>query len=55
MASGRSTVEVDKLTPYLGFLFLLLSTATLFDGFDSGMLSFAAPESRRSLDIDLSE
>ena len=29
--------------------------ATLFDGFDSGMLSFAAPESLRSLDIDISE
>jgi putative MFS transporter len=43
------------MTPYLWFLFVLLSTATLFDGFDSGMLSFAAPESRRTLDIDLAE
>jgi len=43
------------MTPYLWFLFVLLSTATLFDGFDSGMLSFAAPESRRTLGIDLSE
>jgi putative MFS transporter len=43
------------MTPYLWFLFTLLSTATLFDGFDSGMLSFAAPESRRTLDISLSE
>ncbi len=48
-------VEVDRMTPYLWFLFVLLSTATLFDGFDSGMLSFAAPESRRTLGIDLSE
>ncbi len=48
-------VEVDRMTPYLWFLFVLLSTATLFDGFDSGMLSFAAPESRRTLEIDLSE
>lgn len=48
-------VEVDRLTPYLWFLFVLLSTATLFDGFDSGMLSFAAPESRRTLSIDLAE
>jgi putative MFS transporter len=48
-------VEVDRMTPYLWFLFVLLSTATLFDGFDSGMLSFAAPETRRSLGIDLSE
>jgi putative MFS transporter len=43
------------MTPYLWFLFVLLSTATLFDGFDSGMLSFAAPESRRTLSIDLAE
>ncbi len=43
------------MTPYLWFLFVLLSTATLFDGFDSAMLSFAAPESRRSLDISLAE
>ena len=48
-------VEIDVVTPYLMFLFLLLSTATLFDGFDSGLLSFAAPESRRSLDISKSE
>jgi putative MFS transporter len=43
------------MTPYLWFLFTLLSTATLFDGFDSGMLSFAAPESRRTLEISMSE
>ena len=43
------------MTPYLWFLFLMLSTAALFDGFDSGMLSFAAPESRRTLAIDRSE
>ena len=54
-AASGSPLEVDRMTPYLWFLFVLLSTATLFDGFDSGMLSFAAPESRRSLDIDLSE
>lgn len=50
-----STVEVDRMTPYLWFLFVMLSTATLFDGFDAGMLSFAAPESRRTLGIELSE
>ncbi len=48
-------LEADRMTPYLWFLFLLLSTATLFDGFDAAMLSFAAPESRRSLGIDRSE
>ncbi len=52
---SSSPVEVDTMTPYLWFLFVLLSTATLFDGFDSGLLSFAAPESRRTLDIDLAE
>ncbi len=39
----------------MGFLFLLLSTATLFDGFDSAMLSFAAPEVRRSLGISVED
>ena len=59
MSAARPTpgtaVEVDRMTPYLWFLFVLLSTATLFDGFDSGMLSFAAPESRRTLGIEISE
>ena len=52
---SATPLEADRMTPYLWFLFVLLSTATLFDGFDSGMLTFAAPESRRTLDIDLSE
>ncbi len=57
MSQPRSTnpLEAERITPYLSFLFVLLSTATLFDGFDSAMLSFAAPESRRTLDISLSE
>jgi putative MFS transporter len=58
MPSSRpasAALEAERMTPYLWFLFLLLSTATLFDGFDAAMLSFAAPESRRSLGIDLSE
>ncbi len=45
------TVEATRLNGYLVFLFFLLSTATLFDGFDSAMLSFAAPDVRASLDI----
>ena len=49
LASPR--LEVDRLSPYLLGLFALLSTATLFDGFDSAMLSFAAPEVRASLGI----
>jgi putative MFS transporter len=52
---SATPLEADRMTPYLWFLFVLLSTATLFDGFDSGMLTFAAPESRRTLDIDLTE
>lgn len=43
------------MSPYLGFLFLLLSTATLFDGFDAAMLSFAAPDVRRTLGIDVGD
>ena len=55
-AGARETsLEIERMTPYLWFLFVLLSTATLFDGFDAGMLSFAAPESRRTLGIDRSE
>jgi len=53
--SAPSALEAERMTPYLWFLFVLLSTATLFDGFDAGMLSFAAPESRRTLEIDRSE
>lgn len=48
-------LEATTVTPYLAFLFALLSTATLFEGFDAGILSFAAPESRASLDIDLDQ
>ena len=51
---SRSELEVDHVTPYLGFLFLLLSTATLFDGFDAAMISFAAPDVRATLGIELS-
>ncbi|MBW2229049.1 MAG: MFS transporter [Deltaproteobacteria bacterium] len=44
-------LEIDRVSPYLITLFALLSTATLFDGFDSAMFSFAAPEVRSSLGI----
>jgi putative MFS transporter len=44
-------LEAEKLDSYLVFLFLLLSTATLFDGFDAAMFSFAAPEVRETLGI----
>ncbi len=54
MSAPRS-VEAQGINRYLALLFLLLSTATLFDGFDAGLLSFAAPEVRESLDISRSE
>lgn len=49
--SGSSPLEVDRVSPYLVGLFVLLSTATLFDGFDSAMFGFAAPEVRAALGI----
>jgi putative MFS transporter len=52
---GRAPVEADRVGPYLGFLFLMLSSATLFEGFDAAMLSFAASETRASLGISRSE
>ena len=45
----------ERAGPYHAFLFVLLSTATLFDGFDAAMMTFAAPDVRRSLDISLGE
>ncbi len=42
MSAPRS-VEAQGINRYLALLFLLLSTATLFAGFDAGLLSFAAP------------
>ncbi len=50
-----ANLEAQRVTPYLGFLFLLLSTATLFDGFDSAMFAFAAPAVQGSLGISTSE
>lgn len=50
-AAPVPSLEVERITPYLGFLFLLLSSATLFDGFDSAMVSFAAPTAKLSLGI----
>jgi putative MFS transporter len=47
----ESPLEAQRLDSYLVFLFLLLSTATLFDGFDAAMFSFAAPEVRDTLGI----
>lgn len=48
-------VEAEKVDGYLIFLFVLLSTATLFDGFDAAMLTVAAPDVRATLDISKGE
>lgn len=55
MPAPAHPLEAPRLDRYLIFLFGLLSTATLFEGFDAGMLSFAAPEVRASLGIDRAE
>jgi len=44
-------IEASRMDGYLAFLFLLLSTATLFDGFDSALIGFAAPDVRADLGI----
>ncbi|MGH8009457.1 MAG: MFS transporter [Candidatus Binatia bacterium] len=54
-APSRSDLEASHVNGYLIFLFALLSTATFFDGFDSAMLVIAAPDTRETLGISLSE
>ncbi len=53
--AGRSSLEAGGVDGYLVFLFFLLSTATLFDGFDSAMLTVAAPDVRETLGIGLDQ
>jgi putative MFS transporter len=55
MNRPAATLEATHLDRYLVFLFALLSTATLFDGFDAAMLSFAAPDARATLAISREE
>jgi MFS transporter, putative metabolite:H+ symporter len=55
MAAAAPAVEAQKVDSYLVLLFLMLSSATLFEGFDAAMLSFAAPDTRASLGIDRSQ
>jgi MFS transporter, putative metabolite:H+ symporter len=52
---SQASLEAERVGPYLVLLFLMLSSATLFDGFDAAMLSFAAPDTRASLGIDRHE
>lgn len=53
--SSHGDLEASHVNGYLIFLFALLSTATFFDGFDSAMLVIAAPDTRETLGISLSE
>src|SRR6266852_6888738 len=52
---SQSNLEISQVNGYLIFLFVLLSTATLFDGFDAAMLTVAAPDARETLHISVSE
>ncbi len=51
----RAPPEDERPGRYHAFLFVLLSTATLFDGFDAAMMTFAAPDVRKTLGISLGE
>jgi putative MFS transporter len=53
--SSSGSVEAHRVDSYLAFLFVLLSTATLFDGFDAAMMTVAAPDARETLHISLAE
>src|SRR5262245_4436003 len=53
--SPSSSLEAVRVDGYLVFLFVLLSTATLFDGFDAAMLTIAAPDVRATLGIDIAD
>jgi putative MFS transporter len=54
-ARSPSSVEAAGVNRYLVILFAMLSTATLFDGFDSAMMTVAAPDARQALDISRAE
>jgi MFS transporter, putative metabolite:H+ symporter len=49
------SLEATRVDGYLIFLFVLLSTATLFDGFDAAMLTIAAPDVRETLGIQIGD
>jgi len=53
--SSRQPIEAQRVDSYLIFLFVLLSTATLFDGFDAAMMTVAAPDARETLHISVAE
>ena len=51
MSTAPAALESSRITPYHGFLFVLLSTATFFEGFDISMMSLAAADVRAGLGI----
>ena len=55
MSNAAAPVESSRVTPYHGFLFVLLSTATFFEGFDASMMSLAAPDVRAGLGIPVEQ
>jgi MFS family permease len=48
---AAAPVESARVTPYHGFLLVLLSSATFFEGFDASMMSLAAADVRAGLGI----
>lgn len=54
-APPGAELEAEGVSPYLVFLFAVVSTATLFEGFDAAMLTMAAPDVRATLDITREE
>ena len=55
MSPKPAPVESSRVTPYHGFLFVLLGTATFFEGFDASMMSLAAPDVRAGLGIPVEQ
>jgi putative MFS transporter len=55
VSNTPAPVESSRVTPYHGFLFVLLSTATFFEGFDASMMSLAAPDVRAGLGIPVEQ
>ena len=51
MSSAPAPVEATRVTPYHGLLFVLLSAATFFEGFDVSMMSLAAADVSAGLGI----
>jgi MFS family permease len=53
--AAPNSLEATEVSPYLRLLFGMLSIAILFDGFDSAMMTVAAPGARKALGISRPE